>query len=248
MPLEKDHAQVKTDLAEIPRQADIERLASIGRFTSKVAHELNNPLDGILRYINLSLRSIEQGNIEKPNEYLTQCRDGVMRMIRIVSELLEFSRSHYTSSEEPVPIEQVVDEAVNAIATRIDSANVKVTRSFAPDLPKLHGANLFQVFCNLISNALDAMPNGGELSISTRAESDNYIAVEFCDTGCGFDPKNSNLLFEPFFTTRQHKGTGLGLAICKDLVERCQGRITAKNSPSGGSIFTVHLPAAPPHS
>jgi len=232
-----------TEKVEIHRQfADAERLAAVGKLAFKVAHELNNPMDGILRYINLSLRIIEQENLEKPKKYLTQCRQGLMRMIRIVSELLEFSRNSRISFEY-VKIEQLIEDAVKTMDQRADVSNVSIRRNYAANIPQIESSNLFQVFCNLIKNALDAMPEGGLLSISTRLAANNTVVVEFGDTGTGFAPENAKAIFEPFFTTKgRGKGTGLGLAICKDIVERHHGRITAENTPQGGSIFTVYLP------
>ncbi len=226
------------------RLTNAERLAAVGKLASKVAHELNNPMDGILRYINLAMRIIEQENLEKPKEYLTQCRQGLIRMVQIVSELLEFSRSTYASLEY-AKIEQIIEDAIKTMDTRAEASNVRVLRNYAPGIPQIGNGNLFQVFCNLIKNALDAMPDGGELSISTRLAADDTAVVEFRDTGSGFATENADAIFEPFFTTKDKgKGTGLGLAICKDIVERYHGRITAENAPQGGSIFTVYLPVA----
>lgn len=226
------------------RSADTERLATLGKLASKVAHELNNPLDGILRYINLALRIVEQENLEKPKEYLLQCRQGLMRMVQIVSELLEFSRSTYAPLEY-VKIEQIIEDAIKTMDTRAGASSVQMLRNYASDIPQIKGGNLFQVFCNLIKNALDSMPDGGQLSISTRLAADNTAVVEFRDTGTGFATENAEAIFEPFFTTKgRSKGTGLGLAICKDIVERYHGRITAENAPRGGSVFTVYLPTA----
>jgi len=104
---------------------------------------------------------------------------------------------------------------------------------------------LFQVFCNLVKNALDAMPNGGELRISTSLVADDTIMIELHDTGTGLPPGSMEAIFEPFFTTKEgSKGTGLGLAVCRDIVESYHGRITAQNAPDGGSIFSVYLPVA----
>ncbi len=233
-----------TEMADIQRQlASAEKLASLGKLTSKVAHELSNPIDGILRYINLAIRVVEQENLEKPKEYLAHCRQGLMRMVQILSELLEFSRSTY-SPLEYVKIEQIIEDALRIMDTKAETLNIKVTRNYTPGLPQIRSGNLFQVFCNLAKNAFDAMPDGGELKISTRLETDNTIVVEFRDTGIGFPPENAQTIFEPFFTTKDKgKGTGLGLAICRDIVESCHGRITAENAPDGGSIFTVYLPA-----
>jgi len=224
--------------------ADIEKLATVGKLASKVAHELNNPIDGILRYINLTLRIMERENLEKPKEYLSQCRQGLMRMVRIVSELLEFSRRTYTPFEV-ARIEQIIEDAIKTMCPRVEASNVRILRNYAADIPQVRGGNLFQVFCNLIKNAMEAMPDGGELSILTRLSADDTVVVEFRDTGVGFAPENAEAIFEPFFTTKDKgKGTGLGLAVCKDIVERHGGRITAENPPGGESIFTVYLPVA----
>lgn len=226
------------------RLANAERLAAVGKHASKVAHELNNPLDGILRYINLTMRIVEQENLTKPQEYLTQCRQGLMRMVRIVSELLEFSRSTYTPLEY-VKVEQIIEDAVKTMESRAEAANISIVRNYTFGMPQVRSGNLFQVFCNLAKNALDAMPNGGELRISTSLAADDTIVAELCDTGTGLPPESTEAIFEPFFTTKEGgKGTGLGLAICRDIVESYHGRITAQNASDGGSIFTVYLPVA----
>jgi signal transduction histidine kinase len=232
-----------TETANIRNQlTNTERLAAVGKLASKVAHELNNPLDGILRYINLALRAIEQENYEKPQEYLTHCRQGLMRMIQIVKELLEFSRGTYAPLEY-VPIEQIIEEALKTMSIKMEMHHVRISRNYQTGLPKIRSSNLFQVFCNLTKNALDAMPDGGEITISTYPVKDNTIAIEFSDTGTGLPPVNTEIIFEPFFTTKEKdQGTGLGLAICRDIVESYHGTITARNAPDGGSIFTVYLP------
>ncbi|MHC4395156.1 MAG: two-component system sensor histidine kinase NtrB [Planctomycetota bacterium] len=233
-----------TEKVSIQRQlTNTQKLATVGRLASKVAHELNNPMDGILRYINLAMRIVEQEKLEKPKEYLTQCRQALMRMVHIISELLEFSRSTYALTEECVDIEQIIEDAIKTMDMRAEASNIRVLRNYRPGIPKITSGNIFQVFYNLVKNALDAMPDGGQLRISTMLAADNNIVVEFNDTGTGFAPENADAIFEPFFTTKDKgKGTGLGLAICKDIIERCHGRITAENTSSGGSIFTVYLP------
>jgi signal transduction histidine kinase len=234
-----------TEKANMQRQlADVEKLATVGKLASKVAHELNNPMDGILRYINLTLRILEQENLEKPKEYVSQCRQGLMRMVRIVGELLEFSRSTYAPFES-ASLDQIIEDAIKTMESRAEACDVGILRNYARDLPEVRSGNLFQVFCNLIKNAVEAMPDGGELNISTWLTGDDTAVVEFRDTGIGFAPENAEAIFEPFFTTKDKtKGTGLGLAVCKDIVERHGGRITAENAPGGGSIFTVYLPGA----
>ena len=218
------------------------RLAAVGKLASRVAHELNNPMDGILRYLNLALRILQQEGLEKPVDYLQQCRKGLMRMVQIISELLEFSRSSYNAFEY-MPIERIIEDVLRAMDSRITSAGIQVRRRFAPGIPRLRSGSLFQVFCNLIKNAVDAMPSGGELSVTTYLAEPNTLVIDFRDTGPGFPPENTQVIFEPFYTTKERgKGTGLGLAISKDIVEKYNGRITAQNHIEGGSVFTIQLP------
>lgn len=232
-----------TQRAGLQRQlAEAERLAALGRLAAKVAHELNNPMDGILRYVNLAIRAVEQEKLEKPQEYLSQCREGLMRMVRITSELLEFSRRSRTSLEY-VKIEQIIEDAIKTMESRAEAHNVRIMRDYGGGIPEIRSGNLFQVFSNLTKNALDAMPNGGELRVSSRLENEDALAIEFCDTGAGFSPEDAEALFEPFFTaSASGKGTGLGLAICRDILKNRNGRITARNAPEGGCIFEVLLP------
>ncbi|MBW8016868.1 MAG: PAS domain-containing protein [Planctomycetes bacterium] len=218
-----------------------ERLAAIGKVAGKVAHELNNPMDGILRYINLSIRAIENKQFEKPVGYLSQCRSGLMRMVRIIGELLEFSRGMCPTLQF-APIEKIVTEAVKAMEPKCSGVDIAVIDDLKIIDKKFRGDNLFQVFCNLIKNAADAIQGDGSLDITISGTADE-IAVEFKDTGPGFLPEHAESIFEPFFTTKaEGAGTGLGLAICKDIIEKYKGRIEAINNAQGGSIFTVYLP------
>ena len=231
-----------TEETAVQRQlAEAERLAALGRLAAKVAHELNSPMDGILRYVNLAIRVVEQAKPEKAKEYLTQCREGLMRMVQITTELLEFSRRARTSLEY-VRIDQIIEDAIRIMESRAEALKVRILRDYCGNMPEIRSGNLFQVFCNLAKNALDAMPNGGQLLVSSRVEGENAV-VEFRDTGTGFAPEDAEAIFEPFFTTRgPGGGTGLGLAICRDILEGYGGQINAKNAPGGGSIFTVMLP------
>lgn len=224
--------------------AQTERLAAIGKVAGKVAHELNNPLDGILRYINLAIRIVDAENLEKPKEYLLHCRTGLQRMVQIIGELLEFSRSTYAPFEN-VRVDTVIADAVRAMEPKTSRVDIQIETNCPQGIPMIRGDSLFQVFCNLIKNAIDAMEGRGKLNIDIRC-CDDVLTVDFRDTGPGFDPVHTEKLFQPFFTTKTHgRGTGLGLAICKDIVEKYNGRITAKNQPQGGCEFTVHLPISP---
>lgn len=230
-----------TEKATFQKQyAHNERLAALGKLASKVAHELNNPIDGVLRYINLAKRTIAEQGMAKPVEYLENAADGLKRMIGIITELLEFSRTRHSNLED-VPIDKIIDDAIKFNEPMAMSAGIQIERQYVSPMPKIKGANLFQVFCNLIKNAIEAMPEGGKIFISAEI-SDGCIAIKFRDTGKGIDPAAGDAIFEPFFSTKTGgKGTGLGLAICRDIIEKYGGKITAENASDKGSIFTVYL-------
>ncbi len=224
------------------RLAVSERMAAVGKLAARVAHELNNPLDGILRYINMAIRAAETGTPEKVPGYLTEARGGLMRMADIIRQLVEFSRSAHTAFGD-AGINTIVEEAVKVMSDQAAQNRVSTVCNLNDGVPAIGGTNLFQVFCNLIKNATDAMPNGGTLTVSTGV-SDGSVIIRFEDTGVGL-PRgvDADQIFEPFFTTKDAgKGTGLGLAICKDIIEKYNGRITAEDRGGGGSIFTVSIP------
>ncbi|MCG8403593.1 MAG: ATP-binding protein [Phycisphaerales bacterium] len=223
------------------RLAVSERLAAVGKLAARVAHELNNPLDGILRYTNLAIR--RTGDLEDPKivEYLKNIKSGITRMSQILSALLEFSRSAPGAIEQAT-INKIVEDAITAMEGRAGDANVTVVCNFhQTDMPVVRGSSIFQVFCNLIKNAIDAMSEGGTLTITTDiAEAD--VVVTFEDTGVGL-PDDADKVFEPFFTTKeQGQGTGLGLAVCKELIERYSGSITAARREPRGTVMTVRIP------
>ena len=221
--------------------AQAERLASVGKVAGKVAHELNNPIDGILRYINLALRVMDTQDNAKASEYLQHSKQGLMRMVGIISELLEFSRFAHISFE-PMAVDLVIDEALRVMESVTGDIQIQVIKDYTGKSPYVKGGNIFQVFCNLIKNASDAMGLAGKLVITIKKVSDG-LSIRFLDNGSGFPPEQASRIFEPFFTSKgRGKGTGLGLAICKDIIEKYNGTITAKNAPNGGSVFIVKLP------
>lgn len=225
------------------RLAVSERMAAVGKLAARVAHELNNPLDGILRYLNLGIRAVQVNQTERLADYLQQARGGLLRMTQIVRELLEFSRNSHTTFDD-TSINAAVDEAVKVMSDKAVAAGVSIACRFEEKLPATRGTSLFQVFCNLIKNAIDAMPQGGTLTITTEAV-DHQTVIRFEDTGVGL-PEQMERLFEPFFTTKgPGKGTGLGLAICKDIVEKHHGTITPSRRPEGGAAFTIRIPQRP---
>lgn len=229
-----------------PEEADEQvevarRLASLGKLAARVAHELNNPLDGILRYINLSLRIAADTPEPKLQSYLSESRTGLMRMIQIIGDLLQFSRTS-DAGFESLGVNEVIDEAIRAHAATADRHRVIVAADYQGEsMPAVRGSRLYQVCCNLIRNAIDAMPDGGRLTI-TSGMVDGDVVVRVADTGVGL-PEPIERVFEPFFTTKlPGKGTGLGLAICKDFVENMGGTITAAQGVERGAVFTVRVP------
>ena len=220
-----------------------ERLAAVGKLAAQVAHELNNPLDGILRYLNLALRVVRKTSEPKLESYLTEARTGLRRMVQIVGELLDFSRN--TQDEFNLTgINEVVEQAIGTFTERADALRVVLTVDLQHQhLPKVRGGRLYQVCCNLIKNALDAMPRDGRLTVTTGLVG-SEVVIRVADTGSGL-PDPPEQVFAPFFTTKEPgKGTGLGLAICKEFIEDMQGSITAASSPEGGAVFTIRLPQA----
>lgn len=223
------------------RLAVSERLAAVGKLASKVAHELNNPLDGILRYTNLAIRRVRELDDAKVAEYLEHARAGILRMSQIISTLLEFSRNTANTFEQAT-INKIAEDAVAAMAGKASESKVAVVCNFQQDMPVVRGSNIFQVFCNLIKNAIDAMPEGGTLVITTQVVGPDVV-VTFEDTGIGL-PEDADRIFEPFFTTKPFgQGTGLGLAVCREIVEKYSGSITARRREPRGAALTVRIPS-----
>ncbi len=218
-----------------------ERLISLGKIAGKVAHELNNPMDGILRYLNLALRVLDQGDTDKAREFLLQSRNGLLRMVNILSELLEFSRGTHQAMEQS-PLDKIVEDSLAAMHTHIAGLSVNVVRQYEGAVPKMRNDSLVQVFNNLIKNAADAMQGKGGLTIMIKRAESSW-QIHFQDTGPGIPPDLTEAIFQPFFTTKTSgRGSGLGLAICRDLIEKHQGTISVRSPQEGGSIFTVSIP------
>lgn len=218
-----------------------DHLAAVGRLAARVAHELNNPLDGSLRYINLVRRILGDDADPRVADYLEQAAIGLKRMARIVGELLEFSRSH-ADYRETGDVSAMVEDAIRMHAAQADRQTVVIAASFHErDMPAMDGGKLLQVFSNLIKNAIDAMPDGGCLTV-TAGVCDGDVVIRFEDTGPGVGD-DADRIFEPFYTTKPPgEGTGLGLAICRDYVRQMGGEIAASNGTEQGAVLTVTIP------
>ena len=218
-----------------------ERLAAVGKLASKVAHELNNPLDGILRYINLALRVSEGQGDQRPAAYLKEARTGLMRMVRIIGELLEFSRSTVQSSGEG-DIRAALDDALKSLSGLAERQRVALKLDVADDVPPLQSASLYQVFTNLIKNAIEALPGGGRVDVRALVAA-GAVEVIVADSGPGIPEDKLTQIFEPFYSTKgAGQGTGLGLAISKEIVEKHGGTLVARNRAAGGAEFVVRIP------
>lgn len=233
---EKARQEAVGDKVEVSK-----RLTSLGKLATRVAHELNNPLDGILRYVNLAMRLTDDATNSKLKSYLVESHTGLMRMVQIIGDLLEFSRTTNGEFGE-MNINEVVEQAIKSTALAAEETGVVVAADFqSQNMPSVSGSRLYQVCCNLFKNAIDAMPSGGRLSITTGLVDDDVV-IQVADTGIGL-PEEIDRIFEAFFTTKEAgKGTGLGLAICKDFIEDMRGTITAAPGEDGGAVLTVRLP------
>ena len=228
----------------------VEKMASIGKMAAVVAHEINNPLSGILTYAKLLKKWVEkvEGNEQKRVE-IRECLDLVesesKRCGDLVKNLLMFSRTAPMNLEW-ADVNQVVDRCIRLVQHHLDLGNVQLQVETAPDLPLLHcdPAQVEQVLLALVMNAIDAMPRGGNLMVRTRSlPQSRQIEIQVRDDGVGIPPDLLPRLFEPFLTTKETgKGVGLGLAISKTIVERHGGVIEVESQPGRGTTFYIFLP------
>ncbi|GAB4262144.1 MAG: ATP-binding protein [Deferrisomatales bacterium] len=219
-----------------------EKLASLGKLVAGIAHELNNPITGILMLASY-LEEDEDADPER-REDLRRIAEESQRCATIVRGLLDFARES-VPRKEAVDVHSVLDRALGLLATQAIFQDVAIVRRYAPDLPAVLADphQLGQVFVNLLLNAGQAMPAGGTLTVET-AETDGAVAVCIRDTGCGISERDLGRIFDPFFTTKDGDGTGLGLSVSYGIVENHGGTIQVRSRPGEGSAFTVRLPTA----
>jgi two-component system NtrC family sensor kinase len=223
-----------------------EKLASVGRLSAGIAHEIGNPLAAITGLVEL----LQMGGLGagEQEEFLARIRGETERIHRIIRELLDYSRTHPSESAAVVygDLAEVIDEAVKLIAPQKDLRQVTIERRFHDEAPLVRAPahELTQIVLNLLLNATDAVAGEGSILIELRRE-DQWLRLSISDSGPGIPEALLGRIFDPFFTTKPPgKGTGLGLAVCLSLVERFGGKLWAENTKNSGARFVLILPAA----
>jgi len=222
------------------------KLATIGELAAFIAHEINNPLTSVLGYASLILSETPAHDAKRAD--LEVIEKEALRARAIVRDLLGYARQT-DSVLEQVQINAAIESVFPLAKRRAEVAKVVITPRFDPQLPPIQADvnQLKQVFINILNNAVDAMPGGGEVIVSTRQVITNGVGprveIAFQDHGVGIAPDNLSKIFDPFFTTKAAgKGTGLGLPITKRIVERHGGTIEVTSEEGRGTLFTIQLP------
>ncbi len=233
----------RTDVATLERRLHrAEYQASVGKLARGIAHELNSPLDGVLRYTHLALEHV--GEDSPVREYLVHVKEGLDRMVRAVRAFLEFSRQVTTPINRVADLNKLIDDTLVLVQHRAKFQQITVIKAFDPALPTVMDGGLQHAIVNLVKNAFDAMPRGGTLTITTTRQG-RHVDIEFADSGTGIAEEIRARIFEPFFTTKPiHQGNGLGLIIAKEVVERSGGTIEFTSQAGVGTSFRVRVPVA----
>ena len=231
--------------------ARAEKLAAVGRLAAGVVHEINNPLATIAACAESLEKRIEEGafgdspDAEDLREYLGLIRDEAFRCKSITNGLLDFSRLR-SGQRVPVKINELIKATARLVTHQQRGENIKIQIETSDDLPVVlgDGGQLQQAVVALATNAIDAMPEGGTLTLRA-AQSGSRILIEVRDSGIGIPPENMTKIFDPFFTTKDiGRGTGLGLAVCYGILSDHGGRLDVRSTAAVGTTFTITLPVA----
>jgi two-component system NtrC family sensor kinase len=218
-----------------------EKLASLGKMAAGVAHEINNPLTSILLNTHLMLEKLDKKDDFYEN--LSLIADETSRCTQIVKGLLEFARQS-PPQKAFANINELIERTTQLLENQASFQNIRIVKDLDRTLPpiKLDRSKIQQVFWNLMLNACEAMPKGGQLLISDKLSTDKkYVEVRFIDKGVGIPKEHIHRLFDPFFTTKS-SGTGLGLAVSYGIIQQHQGKIEVKSEPGQGTVFTLSFP------
>lgn len=235
--------QMKKELEDVHLQlVQSEKVASIGRMAAGVAHEINNPLSGILMYAELLKEKLtDSRNIQDANEIITQ----TLRCKKIVSDLLQFSRQS-VGKISTFPVEELISACLDLLVNQATFHDIQVEKKIQPRMPPMSGdkGQLQQVLTNLFINAADAMGGKGRLDVQAEYDKDrSMFTIRISDTGPGIPQSIRENVFDMFFTTKPvGKGTGLGLSISQNIIKLHGGTIRFDCPPEGGTIFTIEMP------
>ncbi len=222
------------------------KMAALGELAAGVAHEINNPLTGVLTFSSLMLKKVDENHpwkkdLENIVQQTTRCRN-------IVRGLLDFARQRKPDKKE-WDVHSLIERTLALLENQAPFQNIQIIKEFKQNMPMIlvDPDQIQQVFMNILINAADAMSkNGGTITIKTDLK-DGIAEISFIDTGCGMTKEQLSKLFTPFFTTKEPgKGTGLGLAISYSIIQNHNGDIEVESEPGKGSTFRIKLPAEKP--
>ncbi|MCD4717943.1 MAG: GAF domain-containing protein, partial [Desulfobacterales bacterium] len=241
------------ELKEVQEQViRSEKLASLGKLSATIAHEINNPLSAVLTYIRLLMKLKDRDllapkRMEDISRYLSTMESETARCGEIVKNLLAFSRQSKMTIEEN-NIEDIIGKTLILVSHDLEMKEIRLVKKIEPGLPKVKCdfKQIQQTLLNLMSNASEAMTKGGILTLkASYPQDDGFLEVLIFDTGCGIPEKDLKNIFEPFFTTKEEgKGVGLGLSVVYGIIARHDGSIEVESEPGKGSSFKVRLPIA----
>ncbi len=239
----------RTEAKELQDQLlQSEKMASIGLLAGGIAHEINNPLGGILIFSQMMLREMKQDNIHYSD--VVEIEAAARRCKEIIQNLLEFARSQPISESEKndVDIQQAILSALNFVMVGNNRREIKVIENWHDEKLTFRGSlnKVIQVFLNLIQNAVQAMPRGGVLTLSSsikRRKNVDYVCYEVADTGVGIEPSKITKIFDPFYTSKDPgEGTGLGLSICHGIIKDMMGEIEVSSQVGEETNFRIYFP------
>ncbi len=221
------------------------KLASIGTFTSGIAHELNNPINNISLIVDSLIEDEDSLSSEERMKLYSDLMDQAERSSEIVKNLLEFSRTDQDHFEN-ISLKEMIEKTERLLKNEFNIKQVKFHARIQEDLPKVRidQSRLQQALVNLLLNAIQAMPDGGELTLTIEPDpGSNDIRMDIRDTGTGIPNEQLNSIFDPFFTTKKEgEGTGLGLSVTYNIIQRHSGRISVESTVGKGTCFSIFLP------
>ena len=248
MTLNKELNQYIERLQSMQKQLiQSEKMNALGQLSAAIAHEINNPLAGVLVYSQLLEKKIGDGYFDKEETItdLAKIESAVSHCSRLVSGLLDFARQTEPVLQ-PVTVGSTIDQVISLVGHHAEMKHITLDRDDTPSLPPVLAdlGQIQQVLVNLVVNAIQATSDGGMVTISASPGKNGLVKIVVQDNGCGIAPENLDRLFTPFFTTKEEtKGVGLGLAVSYGIIERHGGRIEVQSELGKGSKFTVYLPA-----